>query len=200
MRDYPPKQRPTPKQFRARRSLVLVWLGVLACLFLMSDRSRGQTTAAPETLQAAYLFKFAKYVTWPVAKFADQNSPINVGFLGKTPVRIKLEESVKNKTVEGRKIVITQSDNIEDLHACHIVYIPLTESARLLTALKTLKDKPLLTIGENRDFLDKGGMIRIVIEDESMQFDVHLPQVQKAGLILDPNMLSCARKVLRAKP
>lgn len=200
MRDYLPAQSQIPTQFYAQRVLVLVWLSLAACLLLVTAQSPGQTTADPPALQAAYLYNFAKYVKWPATKSPAHSSPINIGFLGKTPVSAKLAESVKNKTVQGREIIIIQSDTIEGLQNCHIIYVSLTETARLVAALQALKDAPILTVGENRDFLDKGGMIRVFLDHESMRFDVNLPQVQKAGLVLDPNMLSCAHKVIRSKP
>lgn len=198
MRDYLSTQSPISAKFPVRRFLVIAWLWVTMCVFLTPCQS--QTTADPPALQAAYLYNFAKYVKWPATNSPSQRAPINIGFLGKTPVSAKLADTVKNKTIQGREIFISQSNTIEGLRNCHIIYVPLTESARLVTALLTLKEAPILTVGESRDFLDKGGMIRVFLDHESMRFDVNLPQVQKAGLVLDPNMLSCAHKVIRSKP
>src|SRR2546425_10399066 len=81
---------------------------VLACrLVLPAAASAAPSKEFPEyELKAAYIFNFAKFVTWPSNAFTQAGSPMTVGILGDDPFGEHLANALADKTVSGRKLLI----------------------------------------------------------------------------------------------
>ena len=68
------------------------------------------------------------------------------------------------------------------MRKCAILYVGRgypTRAARLLVAARQL---PVLTVGEGSQFLDQGGAIGFVLENNRVRFDISNTAVQRSGL------------------
>jgi hypothetical protein len=163
-----------------------------ACLLPVSARAE----ATPEyKLKAAYLFNFARFAKWPTNAFATADSPLVIGVLGDNPFDGELEKLVAGRPVGGRAVVVKQVANFEDAKACQVVFIPASEQANLQRHLETLRGAPVLTIGESPELLDAGGVIRFLIEEKKIRFEINKGQADGAGLQLDSQLLNLAKTV-----
>jgi YfiR/HmsC-like len=54
---------------------------------------------------------------------------------------------------------------------------------------------PILMVSNNREFLDMGGMIVLIDDDERLQFEVNLERVKRVGLKLNAQLLQIAHEV-----
>ncbi|MEI7728954.1 MAG: YfiR family protein [Verrucomicrobiota bacterium] len=169
---------------------------VLVCCWPLLGRA-AVTTDNPWLVKAAYLFNFAKYVEWPTTRFTSTNDPICIGVLGDDPFGVALDNVVKNRTAQQRPVTILRAKKVEELLACHIVYIGASEQTRLVQILSQLRKLPVLTVGEQRDFLEQGGMVRLRTQRQSVVFDVHLPAADTAQLKLSARLLENAQSVIR---
>jgi hypothetical protein len=55
----------------------------------------------------------------------------------------------------------------------------------------------VLTVGESAGFLSDDGMIRLLVDDRKVRFDVNLKAVMKGSVRLSSRLLSAARQVDR---
>ena len=62
--------------------------------------------------------------------------------------------------------------------------------------LGALNGKPVLTVGNDTQFLKIGGMIHFLIEQEAVRFNIDLDMVEKSGLRIRSRMLDSAKKVI----
>lgn len=159
----------------------------------------GLSTDNPFLVKAAYLVNFAKYVAWPAGAFASTNAPIRITVVGRNPFGDSLDDLVRGRLVQHRPIEIRRATDLEDLGDCHILYIGGMDREREAEILAAVRDRPVLTVGEDRDFLDRGGMIRFFIQRKSVLFDVHLARAGHAGLEIHARMLETASRVLRGQ-
>src|SRR2546427_13217710 len=71
-------------------------------------------------VQAAFLFNFAKFVTWPDDAFERSGSALIIGVLGEDPFGAPVEEAVRDKTVMGKKLagkrVVRNPDAVNSHH------------------------------------------------------------------------------------
>lgn len=146
-------------------------------------------------VKAALLFKFVRYSDWPAAVFVDASSPYVVGVAGRDPFGKDLEKVFESKTVKGRKFLIKRVSTEQEMRACHLLFVASSERRRSADLLKKLVGVPVLTVGESSDFLDQGGMINLLLKDESVRFDINLEPARRAGLKLDANLLTVAASV-----
>lgn len=172
--------------------------GVMALALALPTPARTETQS-PLTeyqVEAAFLYHFAKYVTWPPHAFNGGNEPILIGVLGDDPFGDDLVQTViRQKPVQGRPLQVLRGRHPAELARCHILFISASEQPRLRQHLEALARarSPALTVGESSDFLDAGGVIRFVIENSKVRFDIDAGNAERAGLVLSSKLLSLAR-------
>lgn len=161
--------------------------------------STGQSTESPsETkLKAAYLYNFAKFIHWPEDTFANAQAPLVIGVLGKNPFTVELTPLTTRK-VRNRAITIQHFKTIKDIQHCHILYITPSISKNLQTILKDLRFRPIVTVSDNRNFANQGGVIQFVTRRERLRFVINLDIAKANNIKIDSQLLSLAVEILEA--
>jgi len=151
--------------------------------------------AAEYQIKAAYIYNFAKFVNWPSKVFADASSPIVIGVLGEDPFGNTLEQTVKDKTVNGRKLQARRFDKINEVERCHILFVSSSEKMRLSRVLEQVRGSNVLTIGELGGFARQGGVIGFTMEGNKVGFEINIGAAKKAGLDVSSQLLKLAKVV-----
>ncbi len=60
-----------------------------------------------------------------------------------------------------------------------------------------LKNNGVLTVSDTQGFLEDGGIVNFVIEDNKVRFDINLTASEKAGLKIRSQLLRLAKKVIK---
>lgn len=148
----------------------------------------GQEVQAPEPkVKAAFLYNFSKLVYWPTNAFANSNSPIVIGILGRDPVAKELERTLTGRSVGNREIKTARFDSIEDATNCHVLFISDSERRKLETILSTLATRPILTVGESKGFAEHG-VIELIKTNSNIHFRINLEAANRAGLQLSSQL------------
>jgi len=148
-------------------------------------------TRAPEAdVKAALLFHLTHYVTWPAA---SNTAPFTIGILGPDPFNGVLHEVVRGEKMGARPIIIVQSDTVEDLKNCSLIYVSPDARESLRRIFRALRNAPVLTVGETADFIGNGGMIRFARnEAHKIRLHINLDEVRRAGLNVSAQLLRVA--------
>ncbi|RME70013.1 MAG: YfiR family protein [Verrucomicrobia bacterium] len=112
-----------------------------------------------EKIRAIFLYNFAKHVEWPDTAFSDAKAPIVIGVVDASKVAKELERSVRGKDANGHDIAVKEVSSPADADGCHIVYIP--DKAKAPAFIEAFQGKPILTVGEQSNFTEIGGMIKL---------------------------------------
>ncbi|OGP69342.1 MAG: hypothetical protein A2169_09630 [Deltaproteobacteria bacterium RBG_13_47_9] len=151
--------------------------------------------ASPEYLiKAAYLYNFTKFVEWPPEAFEDDFSPINLFILGADPFGEALD-SIKNRTVQGRRLNIKYVNHIEEVSGCHILFISASEKENLRSILRILKNSTILTISETENFSKRGGIINFIQVENKIHFEINPDAAQQGKLKISSQLLRLAKIV-----
>jgi hypothetical protein len=180
--------RPGATTILAAASAVLVTFGV------------GRAQEAPLSeyrLKAAFLFNFAKFVEWPQQAFAEPKSPIVIGVLGDNPFGTDLEETVRNKLIGARPVVVKEFQATDPATNCHILFISNSEKKRLPEILAPLRGHSVLTVGDTERFIEAGGMINLVPEGNKIRFQINDETARSAKLRISSKLLSLALRPVR---
>lgn len=161
-------------------------------MVLLASHSPGQTPNVEYRIKAAYLFNFAKFVSWPSQTFAQTNSPIVIGILGKDPFGAELDQTVAGKKIEQHPLQVKRLNDSDPLSGCQILFIADSEHRRVAQLLENARRLPILTVGEMDDFTEAGGMIRFLKHDNTIRFEIDLAPVQRAGLKISSKVLQVA--------
>ena len=76
-----------------------------------------------------------------------------------------------------------------------MLFVGFAEPYRLQQALQAAQGASILTIGDMAGFLDQGGMINFVLDQNRVRFEVNLKAAQAAQLQLSSKLLSLAKTV-----
>ena len=173
--------------------------GILAaCLLFLAFVTGLAPRASAQTeydLKAVFLCRFAQYVEWPPAAFADTSTPITIGILGDDPFGKAIEEATSGETPQNRKIVVKRFNRAEDMTPCHILFISRSEKGRLAQLLKALEGKGTLTVGETDQFARQGGMVNFTTQAGKVQFEINPKAAKQVGLKISAQLLRLAKIV-----
>jgi len=174
---------------RAVRKLPLLVL-------LTSLVTRAQEAPTSEfDVEAACLYHFAEFVTWPPETFAAPDSPIIIGILGDDPLGAALETTIKNKTFDGHPFQILRLDtkSLSGIRRCHILFIGASERRRIPEILDRLQKAPVLTVSRVDRFVQLGGMVHFLLEGKRVRFEIDDDRAKKAGLRISSKLMRLAR-------
>jgi hypothetical protein len=143
-------------------------------------------------IKAVFLFNFAQFVQWPEKDLGGPEEPMVVGVLGEDPFDAYLDEVVKGEKVNNRPIVVKRFKRIEDVHACHVLFVSVSESSRFESIIAGLKSRGILTVGESQDFCKRGGMVCFATENGKIRLKINLEAVQEAHLTVSSKLLRLA--------
>ena len=186
----------TPAKVEGMRSpRRVLWAMGVVVLFLSGTRAQSPT-AGEYQVKAAFLFNFAKFVEWPASSFSDASAPLRICVLGRDPFGEELRNITKEKTVNGRKLEVSQVFDLQGARTCQILFIASSETARLKQILASLRGTDALTVGDTKGFVEQGGMINFVLENSRVQFEVNRKAAEQGGLKISSKLLSVAKLVV----
>ena len=163
---------------------------LLLCVFL-TGMAWPQHTVTSYDVEAAYLYNFGKFVRWPADTDAG-TAPFTICILGEDPFGQKLDMLIANESVQGRPIVAKRVAAASATEACQIVFLGSSEEPKLAKDLAELQKRPMLTVSNMPDFVERGGMIQFLQINNTVRFEVNLSSAQQSGLALSSELLKVA--------
>lgn len=175
----------------ALMALLLAWMASPTAL-------AGEAEAAEisqQQVEAAYLYKFGNYVTWPDRAFTAPDSPIVIGVAGSDAVADDLAAMVAGRTINNRPVAVKRVHDGDSLAGVHILFIGVPKTAGSTALFGSSRGQPILVVTEGKDGLNLGGAVSFVMVDDRVRFDVSLDAVLANGLKLSSLLLSVAHAI-----
>lgn len=158
------------------------------CSLCVAARSQAQVD--PYRLKAAFLVSFTKYVEWPSG---SGDPKFVIGVVGDDPFNGELQRAAKDKTVNGRKIVVERL-KWSNADSADLLFVPQSESGNL-GGLQKLAKQPILTVGESSGFVSASGMIGFQIINQKVSFEINASVARAAGINISSQLLRLASSV-----
>jgi hypothetical protein len=167
----------------------------LGCLGVAREAAAQAAPSKEYQIKAACLLNFIQFIEWPAGSFAQAEAPIVVGVLGEDPFGEVLDYTFRDESVQGRRLVIKRSRQVEELKSCQLVFVCKSEKQRLAEVLAQLGDASVVTVGEVDEFARAGGIVNFYIESAKIRFEVNAETAQRKGLKIGSQLLKRARIV-----
>jgi len=167
--------------------LILLFTGIGYCL-----------EATEYQIKGAMMINFIKFVQWP-EQLTDQstdktNGKITIGIIGKDNFGNTLDQ-IEGKAIGEKQLSIRYINSLNQLSDCHVLFVGDSESYRCRQILCEVSGTPVLTIGENVDFIRLGGIIRFYNEKNHVRFEINQDAALKSDLKLSAKLLEVAAAI-----
>lgn len=204
-----------PARGTCRRWRAVLWVActVLAAsaALLTATTIRGRPRAPTASAQleyevkAAFLFRFAQFVEWPVDTFKEPSEPFTYCTIGDDPFHGALERTLTGKTIGQRQLRVEHlsgtgaGSSTPKIAECQVLFVSGPgDRKHVAETLASAGSLPILTVGEADQFAEDGGAIGFCTEDNKIRFEVNLDAAGKAGLKISAKLLALAKTVLGA--
>ncbi len=141
------------------------------------------------------LLKFLSYVKWPERAFESPTAPLRVAVVGADPFGRALDDTFKDKRFGARGIELVRFKSVNEIERCHVLFAPASESSRLERILEQVRGRPVLLVGESKDFAAAGGCINFQLVDKKIAFEINPDAAKRAELELSSQLLKLAKIV-----
>jgi hypothetical protein len=137
------------------------------------------------------IYNFARFITWPDEQKSDD---LNVCVDSHADIFPLANAKLNNKVIRKRKIQVYEKQQINDIENCHIIYIADNQES-IQSQLLESADFPILTISEYHDFIASGGMIRLLVKNRRIYFEINNVPATDVGLSISSNLMKLSRKL-----
>jgi hypothetical protein len=164
---------------------------VLSCVVVsiaLGAMAHAQAQVSDRNVKAAFLVRFADFVTWPDESPAR---PFTVCLSPSHTFGDAVAATARGTMVRGRPMVVRHLRARESVATCQLLYVAPADEHLLPLSRR----HPILTVGEGQEFCQRGGVINLRVVDDRVRFEVSLTQAKASGLSIDSQLLRLALAV-----
>lgn len=181
-----------------RRSVVF-WALLLVCAVAPCG-AEGKAGLSEQELKAAALNQVVHFARWPSGAFLDSESPLTIGIFGADPFGALIDELVSGEVVSGHPVKIVRCFTPEAAAACHVVYVSDPEHRSVDRLLRALGERNVLTVGDDEEFVERGGTISLAVRNSRIRILVNLDAAKRSNVTLSSKLLRLAEIVSKKAP
>ena len=143
-------------------------------------------------VKAAYLYRFAGYISWPKEK-AD--APFVIAVLGSRSMAQELRQLLPSHSIDSRPMLIREVTGPGDLGKPDMLYVAPGRAVSLRKILPVAGISSLLLITDEEGGLDAGSSLNFVTVDRRIRFEVSLTAAEHSKLKISAELLGIAVRV-----
>lgn len=147
----------------------------------------------PDTVKAAFLYRFTGYVDWPDEAMREPTFTIAV--LGSPSIAAELGRVLPSHLVKGLPAGVRTIRSIDELGAAQMLYVGAEHPGALRPLIDALGTRPVLVVTDRERALDDGSAVNFLPLDRRVRFEISLEATRKAGLKVGPSLLAVAATV-----
>jgi hypothetical protein len=173
------------------------WVGLGVLLLLLAPGlTCGAQNVSEDQVKAAYVYNFAKFVEWPARDFAGPTAPLRFCVLDDPSFESELIRIVKDKSVAGHPVIVVPIQEGDQSRDCHLLFIGSSRERQIRRIIEALRETNVLTVSETKGFVEAGGIINFVLQDDRVQFEVNHKAAKQAGLNISARLLAVAKVIV----
>jgi hypothetical protein len=177
----------------ARRwwSRSLVW-GIGASLWGLATQACPQVPSE-SAVKARMVLSLARFVQWPASGDGADAGVLRLCVAARQSEAIGAFSALNGQVIAGRTLHVQPASGAEST-PCHVLYLH-SSAERATELLAQAGRSATLTVGDAEGFLNRGGMVELMLVNDAIRFDIHLKELRAAQLTLSSQVLRLARQV-----
>lgn len=159
---------------------------ILLALLAIPAAAHGEPTDV--AVKAAFLPRFAKYVTWPAAAMPKGGDAFVLCVIGDDPFGAQLDAAARSQTVDGRRIVVKRMDSAAGADGCQIAFVGGGHAGQLVGAID---GRPVLTVTDGANGGQRG-IIHFTVSGGRVRFFIDQAAASRRGMQISSRLLALA--------
>jgi hypothetical protein len=177
-----------------RRLRLLLASALLAALPL-AQAGATMAETLEQSVKAAFLPKFARYVDWPTAAVPAAGAPLTLCIVGRDPFGDVIEQAAAGQRIGNHPIALRRVASADDARrSCQIAFVGGSSRQSAAAMLSRLSGSPVLTVTDSRNGSARG-VIHFVLHDGRVRFHIDNEQAARNRLSISSRLLSLALSV-----
>ena len=164
-------------------------------LALLLPRGAGARAAAGDAVKAAFLPRFARYVTWPGARVARaparRSSSASSAATRSAPCSTR---PLRPSSIDGHSVAVRRMPSADRAAGCQLAFVEGADPAGTTRLLLALRSQPILTVTDGRAGPQRG-MIHFTIVGGRVRFFIDDAEAAGRGLSISSRLLALAAGV-----
>lgn len=163
-------------------------LAVAVAVATLPSPARAQISETE--VKAAFLPRFARYVTWPSFMRPQPGQSFQLCVVGPDPFGSALDRAASGQLVDGHRIVVRRVGS-EAAASCHIAFIQGSKTQPTGQVLAALDGRPVLTVTDARGGSQRG-MVHFSMVSGRVRFFIDEKEAARRGLGINSRLLALA--------
>jgi hypothetical protein len=136
-------------------------------------------------VKAAFLPRFARYVTWPAAAMPRGGEPFVLCVIGGDPFGSMLDDAARSQLVDGRRVAVRRMSSLAGVDGCQIAFLGSSQFAGQMGS------RPVLTVTDAAS-TNQRGIIHFVISGGRVRFFIDQAKAAQRGIGISSRLLALA--------
>jgi hypothetical protein len=163
----------------------------IAATALLALAPAARAEVSETAVKAAFLPRFARYVSWPAAAMPKGSDPFVLCVVGDDPFGATLDQAARSQSVDGRRIVVRRLETAADADGCQIAFVDGTRSQPTGQLLAAFARKPVLTVTDASNGGQRG-LVHFTVANGRVRFFIDQAGAEQRGLTISSRLLALA--------
>jgi hypothetical protein len=147
--------------------------------------------ASEVAVKAAFLPRFARYVTWPPPARPGPAQPFQLCVIGTDPFGRALDQAAVGQGLDGHAVTIRRLPSASGAAGCHVAFVQGSSGQTTGQLLAGLSRLPVLTVTDARSGAQRG-MIHFSVVSGRVRFFIDDAGAAERGLSISSRLLALA--------
>ena len=146
-------------------------------------------SASLNQIKAVFLINFFHYTSWSKEAFSTKNPAINLCLIADNEFRQLLELTVKDKLIDGKKIIVQSLTPKTPPELCQLLFISQSKTEKIPVYIPLVNT---LIISDIANSIHHGAMIELRTINRKVKLFINLKLIKQANLSINSRLLSLA--------
>lgn len=156
------------------------------------------STPLEDAVKATFLYKFGEFVQWPAEAVAE-GAAFVLCAVGDDGVTAVVDRAAAGQRVGARAVAVRHLQTVSPADRCDVAYLAGSPEQSADQAAASLHGAPVLTVADGTANPRTASVIKFVISDNRVRFDIDDAEAAEDRLFISSKLLSLARNV-RKRP
>lgn len=183
---------------KINRLLSATWITVIVILCGSTSNAISAGFDSNEMkLKMLYLYNFSKLTKWPEEHLSLPHDEFNICIYGDNRYLIAAKV-LTNKKIKKHPIKMLSISTPEQVIVCHTLFISRVSLANKKFIKQAFRHN-VLTVSDEDDFIDNGGIIQLININNKIRFEINVTQMKEGKLEISSKLLRLAKTIHRKK-